>query len=141
MILIGGKGDAAGSMQLMAIAVWRCWAPSGHFINVSVFPFPSPCPHHSFPPPPHPGLDIQCVLAKSLQSSLTLCDPMDRIPPPGSLTMGFSRQEYWNGLPRPSAGDLPDPGIKSASCTSPTLAVGFFTTSTTWEAPVIQWLS
>ena len=32
-----------------------------------------------------------------------------------SLPMGFSRQEYWSGLLFPSAGDLPDPGIKSAS--------------------------
>ena len=30
-------------------------------------------------------------------------------------SMGFSRQEYWNGLPFPSPGDLPDPGIKSRS--------------------------
>ena len=29
-----------------------------------------------------------------------------------SLSMGFSRQEYWSGLPFPSPGDLPDPGIK-----------------------------
>ena len=41
------------------------------------------------------------------------------------LSMGFSRQEYWSGLPFPSPGDLPDPGIKS---TSPALAAGFFTT-------------
>ena len=41
------------------------------------------------------------------------------------LSMGFPRQEYWNGLPFPSAGDLPDPGIES---TSPTLDGGFFTT-------------
>ena len=31
--------------------------------------------------------------------------------------MGFSRQEYWNGLPCPSAGDLPDPGIEPGSPT------------------------
>ena len=31
--------------------------------------------------------------------------------------MGFSRQEYWNGLPFPSPGDLPDPGIKPESPT------------------------
>ena len=31
------------------------------------------------------------------------------------LSMGFSRQEYWNGLPFPSPGDLPDPGIKPGS--------------------------
>ena len=31
------------------------------------------------------------------------------------LSMGFSRQEYWNGLPFPSPGDLPDPGIEPRS--------------------------
>ena len=32
--------------------------------------------------------------------------------PPGSSLMGFPRQEYWSGLPFPSPGDLPDPGIE-----------------------------
>ena len=50
------------------------------------------------------------------------------------LSMGFSRQEYWNGLPCLPPGDLPDPGIESASLTFPALASGFFTTSATWEA-------
>ena len=49
--------------------------------------------------------------------------------------MGFSRQEYWNALPFPSPGDLPDPGIETASPVSSTLAGKFFTTSTTWKAP------
>ena len=44
--------------------------------------------------------------------------------------MGFSRQEYWNGLPCPPLGNLPDPGIKPVSLMSPELAGGFFTTST-----------
>ena len=39
------------------------------------------------------------------------------------LSMEFSRQEYWSGLPFPSLGDLPDPGIKSASPVSPALHV------------------
>ena len=51
------------------------------------------------------------------------------------LSMGFSRQEYWSGLPFPSPGDLPNPGIEPTSLTSPALVGGFFTTSTTWEAP------
>ena len=41
------------------------------------------------------------------------------------LSMGFLRQEYWSGLPFPSPGDLPDPGIKTAS---PELADGLYIT-------------
>ena len=50
------------------------------------------------------------------------------------LSMGFSRQEYWNGLPRPLPGDLPNPGIEPESLMPPVLAGGFFTTGATWEA-------
>ena len=46
-------------------------------------------------------------------------------------SMGFSRQEYWSGLPRPPSVDLPYPGIKSCTLLSPALAGRFFTTSTT----------
>ena len=42
-----------------------------------------------------------------------------------SLSMGFSRQEYWSGLPFPPPGNLPDPGIEPVS---PALAGMFFTT-------------
>ena len=48
--------------------------------------------------------------------------------------MGFSRQEYWSGLPFPTPGDLPDPGSEPTSLTSPVLAGEFFTTSTAREA-------
>ena len=57
------------------------------------------------------------------QSCLTLRDPM------APLSMGFSRQEYWSGLPFPSPGDLPSPGIKPTSPASPAEAGGFFTTA------------
>ena len=43
------------------------------------------------------------------------------------LSMEFSRQEYWSGVPYPPAGDLPDPGIKPAFRTSPAFAGRFFT--------------
>ena len=49
------------------------------------------------------------VTAKSLQWSPILCDPMD------PLSMEFSRQECWSGLPCPPPGDLPDPGIEPTS--------------------------
>ena len=45
------------------------------------------------------------------------------------LSMGFSRQDYWSGLPCPLSGDLPDPGIEPSSLMSPALGEGFFTTS------------
>ena len=51
--------------------------------------------------------------------------------------MGFFKQEYWSGLPFPHPGDLLNKGIIPASPLSPALAGGFFTTSTTWEAPAI----
>ena len=51
--------------------------------------------------------------------------PMDCITLQASLSMRFSRQEYWNGLPYPSPEDFPDPGIELAS---PALEGGFFTT-------------
>ena len=47
------------------------------------------------------------------------------------LSMEFSKQDYWSGLPRPLSGDLPDPGIKPESLVSPTLADEFFTASAT----------
>ena len=75
--------------------------------------------------------------AKSLQSYPTLCDLMECNPPSFSvhLFMGFSQQEHCkNTFPPP--GDLPNPGIKTVSLTSPALAGGFFTTSATWEATI-----
>jgi len=52
-----------------------------------------------------------------LQSCSTLCYPMD------SSVYGFSRQEYWSGLPCPSSGDLLDPEIESVSLISPTCSI------------------
>ena len=48
-------------------------------------------------------------------------------------SMGFSRQEYWNGLPCHLPGDLPDLGIRLASLMSPALAGRFFTTESPEE--------
>ena len=52
--------------------------------------------------------------------------------------MGFSRQAYWNELPCPPPGDLPDPGIEPRSLMSPALSGGFFTASATWESPFVK---
>ena len=60
---------------------------------------------------------------KSLQLCPTFCNPMD-YSPPAPLSMGFSRQEYWIGLPCPPPGDLPDPEIEPVSLSSPALTGG-----------------
>ena len=73
------------------------------------------------------------VCAKSLQLCLTLCGPWS-VAQQVLLSIRFSRQEYWSRLPCPPPRDLPNPGIEPISLTSPALAGGFFTPSTTWEA-------
>ena len=65
--------------------------------------------------------------AKSLQSCPTLCDPNElHVACQDPLSMGFSRQKYWGGLPSPPPGDLPDPGIESPFLVSPALPGRFF---------------
>ena len=54
--------------------------------------------------------------------------------PQAPLSMGFSRQEQWSGLPCPPPGNILNPGIEPVSLISHALAGGFFTTSATWEA-------
>ena len=56
--------------------------------------------------------------------------------PQAPLSLGFSRQEYWSGLPCPSPGDLPDPGIEQESLMSPELAGAFLNPGTSSEAPL-----
>ena len=67
-----------------------------------------------------------CMLSR-VQLFMTPTDSTLQVP----LSKGFSRQEYWSGLPCSPPGDLPDPGIELASLTSPASAGGFFTTSVT----------
>ena len=51
------------------------------------------------------------------------------------LSMRFSRQDSWSGLPRPPPQDFPNSGIEPMSLMSPALAGRFLTTSAAWEAP------
>ena len=55
-----------------------------------------------------------CMCAKVLQSCPTLCNPMN-VACQAPLSMGFSMQEYWSGLPFPPPGYLPNPGVESVS--------------------------
>ena len=49
------------------------------------------------------------------QSCPSLCDPMDYVAHQAPLSMGFSKEEYWSGLPFLSPGDLSDSGFKTGS--------------------------
>ena len=62
---------------------------------------------------------LHCDLVAKL--CLILCDPMNCTAHQAPLSLRFSRQEYWSGLPLPSPGDLADPGIKPESLVSPAL--------------------
>ena len=53
------------------------------------------------------------------------------------LSMGFSRQECWSGLPCALPGDLSHPGMELEILMSPALAGGFFTTNATWEQNLV----
>ena len=73
-----------------------------------------------------------CEVASVMCDSAPLWTVLSQAP----LSVGFSRQVYWCGLPCPPSGDLPDPGIELASPMSPVLPDKFFTTSATWEAQI-----
>ena len=82
-------------------------------------------------PPAHTGVPAGvCVLRRV--GCAQLCVNPRTVACQASLSVGFSRQEDWSGLPCPPPGDLPDPGIEPLSLTGPALAGGLFTTGATW---------
>ena len=85
-----------------------------------------------------------CEVASVVSDSATIWTVAHQAP----LSVGFSRQEYWSGLPCLPPGYLPNLGIEPSSFMSPALVVGFLTTGATWEAHmyiyifgvcIIQW--
>ena len=79
-------------------------------------------------------LKLVCVWVLSQFSRVRLFETLWAVAHQTPLFMGFSRQEYWNGLPFPPPGDPPHPGIELAYLPSPALAGRFFTTSVSQEA-------
>ena len=75
-----------------------------------------------------------CVLSHFNHVRLFMC--LRTITCQAPLSIEFSRQEYWSGLPCPPPGVLPNPRMKPTSLMSPALASRFFTTSPTWEAHI-----
>ena len=109
-------------------------SPLSYLISIAVMPpywFPCYCPmlstHYS-----QGSMQAMCHAVLSCFSCVQLFVTLWTIAHQAPLSVGFSRQEYWNGLPCPPPRDLPNPGIEPTSFTSPALAGGFFTTSTTW---------
>ena len=78
-----------------------------------------------------------CTCILSCLSCPTLC-ALWTVAHQSLLSMGFSRPEYWSWLQCPSPEDLPGPGIKPSSFTSPALVGEFFTTSATWYIIITQ---
>ena len=76
------------------------------------------------------------MCAKLLQSCPTLCYSLWTAARQAPLFIGFSRQEYWSGLPCPPPGHLPDPGIKHTSPASPALQVDSLPLSH-WRSPIL----
>ena len=70
-------------------------------------------------------LEKHWILSIGMLSCVRLFGTLCTVARQGPLSMGFSRQEYWSGLPFTSPGDLPHTGIKPKS---PALAGGFLTT-------------
>ena len=70
-------------------------------------------------------------------SHIQLCVTLWTVAHQAALSMGFSRQEHWSGLPCPPSGDLANPGIECRSLMPPALAGGFITTGTTFEAQLV----
>ena len=77
------------------------------------------------------------VVAQSLESGLTLCDPLD-CSLPGSSEHGILQARIPQWVAMPSTRDLSDSGIEPTSLMSPALAGVFFTASTGWEAPSLS---
>ena len=125
--LLAGLSSASGTSQLllvnfvfMVFFFSLCWVSEDFFVLPSL-PGSSPC---------------NCSLFSRF-NRVQLCVTLWTAGHQALMSKGFSRQEYWSGLPWLSPGDLPDPGIKPESLMSPALASVFFTSSATWEAQPI----
>ena len=86
------------------------------------------------------GIQETCHAVLSRFSHVQLFAALWTVACQAPLSMGFSRVDYWSGLPCPPPGDLSYPGIEPTShyVLRPALAGGFFTTSATWEALIPQ---
>ena len=105
----------------------------GHHSASHCWTAASDCHLHPVPsctlPAVHSIIMHVCVLSRF--SHVRLCATPWTVAHLAPLSVGFSRQEYWSGLPCPPPGDLPNPEVKPSSVMSPALAGRFFTTIAT----------
>ena len=80
-----------------------------------------------------------CARVQSHFSCVQLCANLWTVARQAPLSMGFSRQEYWSGLPCSPSGDLPDLEIESVSLISPALSCESFSTSANWKAQAVRY--
>ena len=126
------QGPTHHAAQSMQTKLWPClscvcWA-DGRWPVRNVYNKEDLSSRHPAPGPPASS----CTLSR-----VQLCATPWTVGCHAPLFAGFPRQEHWSGLPCPSPGDLPDPGIEPMSLLSPALAGRFFTASTTWEAVLL----
>ena len=79
-------------------------------------------------------MTIAVTLGVCMLSYVWLFETQWTITRQAPLSMEFPKQECWSGLPFPSPGDLPDPGMGPTFLAAPALVSGFLTTCATWEA-------
>ena len=116
-----------------------CWPQASPLSDVCPSVFSSPCIGRDHSLSCHSLTEATAKLRSGLgvlsHSRVWLFGTLWTAARQAPLSLEFSRQEYWSGLPLPTPGDLPNPGIKPAYLASSALAGGFSTTSPTWEAP------
>ena len=106
-----------------------------HTVDIFLRQPPEQCPETTIPKNfSSAKITLGCAVLSHF-SCAQLFTTLQAVACQATLSMGFPRHEHWSGLPCPPPGDLPDPGIKPESFTSPAVGGRFFTTGTTWEAP------
>ena len=122
--LTSGTGSLCNLQQFSSILFNKQWA--NEWMNSS-----NPIVHTGYQrylmdspyPQKEEGVKNKCMCACSVDSVIPWTAAHQ-----APVSMGFSRQEHWCGLPFPSPGNLPSPEIRPTSPVSPALAGGFFTT-------------
>ena len=130
-------GTRAGSRTLFSPQRWPLWAHWDLVFRVRFLRKDRPYPSTSTASGDavflhHPFFGLHACVLRCFSRVQLFATPWT-VARQSPLSVGFSRQEYWRGLPFPPPGNLPNPRIGPTSLTSPEVAGGFFTTSASWK--------